>query len=145
MTVSDHIFWKNKELEEETRSANLAMAAFVKRCFTLMDRGFTFKLVSNYVNMITATDNKVLCEFKFEFLREVCNHEHYIPLSLPLPSTRITGQRSSRVHSDPIEDEQDLRHLALASLKNLMAKHSLDARYAMKVHHARHHHVAGTR
>uniref|UniRef100_A0A673Y8G6 Dedicator of cytokinesis 10 n=1 Tax=Salmo trutta TaxID=8032 RepID=A0A673Y8G6_SALTR len=169
MTVSDHIFWKNKELAEETRSANLAVAAFVKRCFTLMDRGFTFKLISNYVNMITATDNKVLCEFKFEFLREVCNHEHYIPLSLPLPSARITGQKSSRVHRDPIQysltgefcrkhfltglllrelglalqDEQDLRHLALASLKNLMAKHSLDARYAMKVRHARQHHVAG--
>uniref|UniRef100_A0A4W5LFS5 Dedicator of cytokinesis 10 n=1 Tax=Hucho hucho TaxID=62062 RepID=A0A4W5LFS5_9TELE len=163
MTMSDHIFWKNKELAEETRSANVAVAAFVKRCFTLMDRGFTFKLISNYVNMITATDNKVLCEFKFEFLREVCNHEHYIPLSLPLPSAHITGQRSSRVHRDPIEysltgefcrkhfltglllrelglalqDEQDLRHLALASLKNLMAKHSLDARYAMKDKQAR--------
>uniref|UniRef100_A0A3P8YJA4 Dedicator of cytokinesis 10 n=1 Tax=Esox lucius TaxID=8010 RepID=A0A3P8YJA4_ESOLU len=162
MTVSDHIFWKNKELAEETRSANLAVAAFVKRCFTLMDRGFTFKLISSYVNMITATDNKVLCEFKFEFLREVCNHEHYIPLSLPLPSARITGQRSSlgfrgthfnvldmpeysltgefcRKHfltglllrelGLALQDEQDLRHLALACLKNLMAKHSLDSRY----------------
>ncbi|CAB1348488.1 unnamed protein product, partial [Coregonus sp. 'balchen'] len=150
MTVSDHIFWKNKELAEETRSANLAVAAFVKRCFTLMDRGFTFKLISNYVNMITATDNKVLCEFKFEFLREVCNHEHYIPLSLPLPSARITVDvpeysltgEFCRKHfltglllrelGLALQDEQDLRHLALASLKNLMAKHSLDARYAMK-------------
>lgn len=30
-----------------------------QRCFTLMDRGFTFKLISNYVNMITNSDNKV--------------------------------------------------------------------------------------
>lgn len=29
-TVSEHIFWKNKDLAEETRSANLAVAAFVK-------------------------------------------------------------------------------------------------------------------
>lgn len=29
-TVSEHIFWKNKEMQEETRSANLAVAAFVK-------------------------------------------------------------------------------------------------------------------
>uniref|UniRef100_A0A673Y4W4 Dedicator of cytokinesis 10 n=1 Tax=Salmo trutta TaxID=8032 RepID=A0A673Y4W4_SALTR len=133
MTVSDHIFWKNKELAEETRSANLAVAAFVK----------------------------VLCEFKFEFLREVCNHEHYIPLSLPLPSARITVDvpeysltgEFCRKHfltglllrelGLALQDEQDLRHLALASLKNLMAKHSLDARYAMKVRHARQHHVAG--
>lgn len=32
-----------------------------------------------------------------------------------------------------LQDEQDIRHMALASLKNLMAKHSLDSRYALKV------------
>uniref|UniRef100_A0A669D656 Dedicator of cytokinesis 10 n=1 Tax=Oreochromis niloticus TaxID=8128 RepID=A0A669D656_ORENI len=154
-TVSEHIFWKNKEMPEETRSANLAVAAFVKRCFTLMDRGFTFKLISNYINMITATDSKVLCELKFEFLREVCNHEHYIPLSLPLPSARITASvpeynltgEFCRKHfltglllrelGLALQDEQDLRHLALATLKTLMAKHSLDARYATKEKQAR--------
>uniref|UniRef100_A0A8C8E0N2 Dedicator of cytokinesis 10 n=1 Tax=Oryzias sinensis TaxID=183150 RepID=A0A8C8E0N2_9TELE len=156
-TVSEHIFWKYKELVEETRSANMAVAAFVKRCFTLMDRGFTFKLISNYINMITAADNKVLCELKFDFLRDVCNHEHYIPLSLPfhkalmvnmfipslqLPEYNLTGE-FCRKHfltglllrelGLALQDEQDLRHLALATLKNLMAKHSLDARYATKV------------
>uniref|UniRef100_A0A671SE74 Dedicator of cytokinesis protein 10-like n=1 Tax=Sinocyclocheilus anshuiensis TaxID=1608454 RepID=A0A671SE74_9TELE len=154
MTMSDHIFWKNKELAEETRSANMAIAAFVKRCFTFMDRGFTFKLISNYVNMITASDNKTLCELKFEFIREVCNYEHYVPLSLPIPSARITGQRKTHALDFPeyslteefcrkhfltglllrelglaLQDEQALRHLALACLKNLMAKHSLDSRY----------------
>ncbi|XP_077960787.1 dedicator of cytokinesis protein 10 isoform X2 [Gasterosteus aculeatus] len=154
-TVSEHIFWKNKELAEETRNANLAVAAFVKRCFTLMDRGFTFKLISNYINMITAADSKVLCERKFEFLREVCNHEHYIPLSLPLPSARITVSvpeynltgEFCRKHfltglllrelGLALQDEQDLRHLALATLKTLMAKHSLDSRYATKEKQAR--------
>ncbi|XP_077960822.1 dedicator of cytokinesis protein 10 isoform X11 [Gasterosteus aculeatus] len=165
-TVSEHIFWKNKELAEETRNANLAVAAFVKRCFTLMDRGFTFKLISNYINMITAADSKVLCERKFEFLREVCNHEHYIPLSLPLPSARITDHASPEPQSTHVsvpeynltgefcrkhfltglllrelglalQDEQDLRHLALATLKTLMAKHSLDSRYATKEKQAR--------
>lgn len=164
--VSEHIFWKYKDLGEETRSANSAVAAFVKRCFTLMDRGFTFKLISNYLNMITATDSKVLCELKFEFLREVCNHEHYIPLSLPLPSARISDHTSPEPQSThaavpeynltgefcrkhfltglllrelglALQDEQDLRHLALATLKSLMAKHSLDARYATKEKQAR--------
>uniref|UniRef100_A0A672MF34 Dedicator of cytokinesis 10 n=1 Tax=Sinocyclocheilus grahami TaxID=75366 RepID=A0A672MF34_SINGR len=167
MTMSDHIFWKNKELAEETRSANMAIAAFVKRCFTFMDRGFTFKLISNYINMITASDNKMLCELKFEFIREVCNYEHYVLLSLPIPSARITGQGAPRapplcvscvakLHALDfpeynlteefcrkhfltgllmrelglaLQDEQDLRHLALGCLKNLMAKHSLDSRY----------------
>uniref|UniRef100_A0A8C5ABD2 Dedicator of cytokinesis 10 n=1 Tax=Gadus morhua TaxID=8049 RepID=A0A8C5ABD2_GADMO len=149
-TLSDHVYWKHKELPEETRSTTLAV-----RCFTLMDRGFTFKLISNYVTMITASDSKMLCELKFEFLREVCNHEHYIPLSLPLPSARITGRRLEytltgefcRKHfltglllrelGLALQDEQDLRHLALATLKTLMAKHSLDGRYATKEKQAR--------
>lgn len=28
---------------------------------------------------------QTLCEFKFAFLRVVCNHEHFIPLNLPMP------------------------------------------------------------
>ncbi|XP_072319395.1 dedicator of cytokinesis protein 10 isoform X2 [Eucyclogobius newberryi] len=164
--VSEHIFWKNKDLPEETRIANGAVAAFVKRGFTMMDRGFTFKLISNYINMISATDSKALCGLKFDFLREVCNHEHYIPLSLPLPSARISDHASSEPQSFhasipeynltgefcrkhfltglllrelglALQDEQDLRHLALATLKSLMAKHSLDARYATKEKQAR--------
>ncbi|KAI5626392.1 dedicator of cytokinesis protein 10 isoform X2 [Silurus asotus] len=155
MTMSDHIYWKSKDLPDETRSASQAIAAFVKRCFTLMDRGFTFKLISNYINMITNSDNKMLCEFKFDFLREVCNHEHYIPLSLPIPSARITVDipeysltgEFCRKHfltglllrelGLALQDEQDIRHLALANLKNLMAKHSLDSRYALKEKQAR--------
>ncbi|XP_067221956.1 dedicator of cytokinesis protein 10 isoform X1 [Chanodichthys erythropterus] len=166
MTMSDHIYWKNKEFAEETRSANIAIAAFVKRCFTFMDRGFTFKLISNYINNVTASDNKTLFELKFEFIREVCNYEHYVPLSLPIPSARITDKESPETQSAQVgfpeyslteefcrkhfltglllrelglalQDEQDLRHLALACLKNLMAKHSLDSRYAIKEKQAR--------
>ncbi|XDV31788.1 hypothetical protein PO909_002743 [Leuciscus waleckii] len=155
MTMSDHIFWKHKEFAEETRSANMAIAAFVKRCFTFMDRGFTFKLISNYINMITASDNKALFELKFEFIREVCNYEHCVPLSLPIPSARITvgfpeyslTEEFCRKHfltglllrelGLALQDEQDLRHLALSCLKNLMAKHSLDSRYAAKEKQAR--------
>ncbi|KAG1934718.1 dedicator of cytokinesis protein [Pimephales promelas] len=166
MTMSDHIFWKNKEFAEETRSANMAIAAFVKRCFTFMDRGFTFKLISNYINMITASDNKALFELKFEFIREVCNYEHCVPLSLPIPSARITDKESLETQSAQVgfpeyslteefcrkhfltglllrelglalQEEQDLRHLALSCLKNLMAKHSLDSRYAVKEKQAR--------
>uniref|UniRef100_A0A8C6TP59 Dedicator of cytokinesis 10 n=1 Tax=Neogobius melanostomus TaxID=47308 RepID=A0A8C6TP59_9GOBI len=134
-TVSEHIFWKNKDLVEETRCANAAVGSFVK--------------VSVPFLSVLCT---ILCELKFEFLREVCNHEHYIPLSLPVPSARIsalipeynlTGE-FCRKHfltglllrelGLALQDEQDLRHRALATLKSLMAKHSLDARYATKVH-----------
>lgn len=36
---------------------------------------------------------QTLFEFKFEFLRVVCNHEHYIPLNLPMPFGKGRIQR----------------------------------------------------
>lgn len=40
-----------------------SLSVSLQRCFTLVDRGFTFKLISNYINMITATDSKVKTNF----------------------------------------------------------------------------------
>ena len=36
---------------------------------------------------------QTLFEFKFEFLRVICNHEHYIPLNLPMPFGKGRIQR----------------------------------------------------
>lgn len=36
---------------------------------------------------------QTLYEFKFEFLRVVCNHEHFIPLNLPMPFGKGRIQR----------------------------------------------------
>lgn len=98
-----------------------------QRCFNLMDRGFVFKQINNYMSCFTPGDPKVdqwwhtscsehavvsqssaffffliqtLFEFKFEFLRVVCNHEHYVPLNLPMPFgkgriLRFQGERIS--------------------------------------------------
>uniref|UniRef100_A0A8C2EUI5 Dedicator of cytokinesis 10 n=1 Tax=Cyprinus carpio TaxID=7962 RepID=A0A8C2EUI5_CYPCA len=157
-SMAQHLLDSDK-LTVNIESANMN-SCFIHpiRCFTFMDRGFTFKLISNYINMITASDNKMLCELKFEFIRELCNYEHYVPLSLPVPSARITEldlmikcyiltEEFCRKHfltglllrelGLALQDEQDLRHLALACLKNLMAKHSLDSRYATKEKQAR--------
>lgn len=93
----------------------------IQHCFTFMDRGFVFKQINNYMNCFVPGDPKVffffkhkdfflrlivcpkklllLClfqtlfEFKFEFLRVVCNHEHYIPLNLPMPFGKGRIQR----------------------------------------------------
>lgn len=37
--------------------------------------------------------HQTLFEFKFEFLRVVCNHEHYVPLNLPMPFGKGRIQR----------------------------------------------------
>lgn len=36
---------------------------------------------------------QTLYEFKFEFLRAICNHEHYVPLNLPMPFGKGRIQR----------------------------------------------------
>ncbi|XP_048389273.2 dedicator of cytokinesis protein 9 isoform X8 [Stegostoma tigrinum] len=80
-----HITQKYKDKPEEARNANHSLAVFIKRCFSLMDRGFVFKQINNYMKWFSPGNPKTLFELKFEFLRVICNHEHYIPLNLPMP------------------------------------------------------------
>ncbi|XP_029394200.1 dedicator of cytokinesis protein 10 isoform X12 [Mus pahari] len=161
MGLCDHVIWKYKEAPEETKRANHSVARFLKRCFTFMDRGFVFKMVNNYISMFSSGEFKTLCQYKFDFLQEVCQHEHFIPLCLPIRSANIpdplTPSESIReLHASDmpeysvtnefcrkhfligillrevgfaLQEDQDIRHLALAVLKNLMAKHSFDDRY----------------
>lgn len=161
MSLADHMIWKNKDALEETRRANHSVARFLKRCFTFMDRGFVFKMVNNYISMFSSGDPKTLCQYKFDFLQEVCQHEHFIPLCLPIRSANIPdpltpSESIQELHASDmpeysvtnefcrkhfligillrevgfaLQEDQDIRHLALAVLKNLMAKHSFDDRY----------------
>ncbi|XP_055472405.1 dedicator of cytokinesis protein 10 isoform X6 [Psammomys obesus] len=161
MGLCDHVIWKYKNSLEETRRANHSVARFLKRCFTFMDRGFVFKMVNNYISMFSSGEFKTLCQFKFDFLQEVCQHEHFIPLCLPIRSANIPdpltpSESIQELHASDmpeysvtnefcrkhfligillrevgfaLQEDQDIRHLALAVLKNLMAKHSFDDRY----------------
>ncbi|KAI1899148.1 hypothetical protein AGOR_G00058550 [Albula goreensis] len=88
-----HITQKFKGNLDAARNANHSLAVFIKRCFTFMDRGFVFKQINNYINCFLPGDCKTLYEFKFEFLRVVCNHEHYVPLNLPMPFGKGRIQR----------------------------------------------------
>lgn len=36
---------------------------------------------------------QLLVEYKFEFLQTICNHEHYIPLNLPMTFSKPKLQR----------------------------------------------------
>ncbi|XP_020648249.3 dedicator of cytokinesis protein 10 isoform X1 [Pogona vitticeps] len=161
MVISDHVVWKHRDALEETNNANHSVGRFLKRCFTFMDRGFVFKLINSYISMFGPGDPKILFQYKFDFLQEVCNHEHFIPLCLPIksadipdPTTPSETTQQYRASDVPeytltnefcrkhfliglllrevgwaLQEDQDIRHMALAVLKNLMAKHSFDDRY----------------
>ncbi|XP_069474277.1 dedicator of cytokinesis protein 10 isoform X2 [Ambystoma mexicanum] len=169
MIFSDHVIWKYRDALEETRNANQSIARFLKRCFTFVDRGFVFKLINSYVNMFGPGDHKILYQYKFDFLQEVCNHEHFIPLCLPIrsaniPDTATPSDSTQGFHASDMpeytltndfcrkhfliglllrevglamQEDQDVRHVALAVLRNIMAKHSFDNRYADKERQSR--------
>uniref|UniRef100_A0A8C6LJ83 Dedicator of cytokinesis 9b n=1 Tax=Nothobranchius furzeri TaxID=105023 RepID=A0A8C6LJ83_NOTFU len=155
-----HITQKYKENLDASRNANHSLALFIKRCFTFMDRGFVFKLINNYMNCFLPGDPKTLFEFKFEFLRVVCHHEHYVPLNLPMPFGKGRIQRFQDLQLDysltddfcrnhflvgfllrevgtALQEQKEIRQISIQVLKGLMIKHTFDDRYAAKSHQAR--------
>ncbi|XP_045139700.1 dedicator of cytokinesis protein 9 [Echinops telfairi] len=155
-----HITQKFRDNPEASKNANHSLAGFIKRCFTFMDRGFVFKQINNYISCFAPGDPKTLFEYKFEFLRVVCNHEHYIPLNLPMPFGKGRIQRYQDLQLDysltdefcrnhflvglllrevgtALQEFRDVRLLAISVLKNLLIKHSFDDRYASRSHQAR--------
>ncbi|XP_063323540.1 dedicator of cytokinesis protein 9-like isoform X2 [Pelmatolapia mariae] len=155
-----HITQKYKDNLDAARNANHSLAVFIKRCFTFMNRGFVFKQINNYMNCFVPGDPKTLYEFKFEFLREVCNHEHYVPLNLPMPFWKGRIQRFQDLQLDylltddfcrnhflvglllrevsgALQESREIRQIAIQVLKGLMIKHTFDDRYASKSQQAR--------
>ncbi|KAL5004607.1 hypothetical protein ScPMuIL_018063, partial [Solemya velum] len=153
-TIAHYIMQKYKEQPRETKNANHSLAFFIKMCFCLMDRGFVFQLVAAHMDNFGAISHKVLQESKFEFLRIVCSHEHYIPLCLPLLRRgnikNFTDMRSDYMLSEEfrrnhylvglllqelkfsLTEPRDIRRSAITVLRNQIAKHAFDDRYTAK-------------
>ncbi|XP_057710343.1 dedicator of cytokinesis protein 11 isoform X1 [Corythoichthys intestinalis] len=93
LSIMPHITIRHTEIPEEARCVNLSLAHLIKRCLTFMNRGFAFGLVNHYMCHFSFKDPKVLTEMKFHFLMAVCNHEHFIPLNLPMAFGRTKLQR----------------------------------------------------
>ncbi|XP_053295467.1 dedicator of cytokinesis protein 9 isoform X2 [Pleuronectes platessa] len=155
-----HITQKYKDNLDAARNANHSLAVFIKRCINLMDRGFVFKQINNYINGFMPGDPKTLFEFKFEFLRVVCNHEHYVPLNLPMPFGKGRILRFQDLQLDysltddfcknhflvglllrevgaALQEFREIRQVSIQVLKNLMVKHTFDDRYTSKSQQAR--------
>ncbi|KAM6909379.1 dedicator of cytokinesis protein 11 isoform 2-T2 [Xenentodon cancila] len=152
LSVMPHITIRHMEIPEEARCINLSLASFIKRCLTFMNRGFAFGLVNHYMCHFNLKDPKVLTEMKFEFLMTVCNHEHFIPLNLPMAFGRTKLQRVQeqslefslteeycrnhflvglllREVAEALQQGPEVRQLAVSVLKNLLIKHAMDDRY----------------
>uniref|UniRef100_A0A452I7N8 Uncharacterized protein n=1 Tax=Gopherus agassizii TaxID=38772 RepID=A0A452I7N8_9SAUR len=155
LAIIPHVTIRYSEIPEESRNVNFSLANFLKRCLTFMDRGFIFNLINDYVSGFSRKDPKILVEFKFEFLQTICNHEHYIPLNLPMTFAKPKLQRVQDVNLEynltdeycrhhflvgmllretalALQDNYDIRFTAITVLKNLLIKHAFDNRYQHK-------------
>ncbi|KAM4537330.1 dedicator of cytokinesis protein 11 isoform 2-T2 [Odontesthes bonariensis] len=152
LSIMPHITIRHMEIPEEARCINFSLANFIKRCLTFMNRGFAFGLVNHYMCHFSLKDPKVLTEIKFEFLMTLCNHEHFIPLNLPMAFGRTKLQRVQeqslefnlteeycrnhflvglllREVAEALQQAPEVRQLAVSILKNLLIKHAMDDRY----------------
>ncbi|XP_077444428.1 dedicator of cytokinesis protein 11 isoform X2 [Stigmatopora argus] len=152
LSIMPHITIRHTEIPEEARCVNLSLANLIKRCLTFMNRGFAFGLINHYMCHFSFKDPKVLTEMKFNFLMALCNHEHFIPLNLPMAFGRTKLQRVQeqslefslteeycRNHflvglllrdvAAALQQGAEIRQLAVSTLKNLLIKHAVDDRY----------------
>lgn len=97
--VSLEIAEKHIQHVQYARQLNTSLAFFIHDCFSLVDRGFVFSLIKCYLKKFAlAPADLNLTEFKLDFYRIVCSHEHYVILNLPLGAQLYpmgTGSQSS--------------------------------------------------
>ncbi|XP_048400109.2 dedicator of cytokinesis protein 11 isoform X2 [Stegostoma tigrinum] len=160
LAIIPHVNLRYSEIPEESRSVNISWAHFMKRSLTLMNRGFIFNLINDYVSCFSPKDPKTLTEYKLDFLHIVCNHEHFIPLNLPMSFAKSRLQRIQDLQLEctltedfcknhflvgllltelaaALNESRDIRHEAIAIVKCLMMKHAFDDRYSHKNMQAR--------
>ncbi|XP_053329057.1 dedicator of cytokinesis protein 11 [Spea bombifrons] len=155
LSIIPHVTIRYGEIPEESRNVNMSLANFIKRCLTFMDRGFVFNLINDYMSGFSPKDPKILTEYKFEFLQTICNHEHFIPLNLPMVFAKPKLQRVQDLNLEysltddycknhflvgmllrellhAIQENFDARYIAISTLKYLLIKHAFDNRYQHK-------------
>uniref|UniRef100_A0A4W4H8U0 Dedicator of cytokinesis 9b n=1 Tax=Electrophorus electricus TaxID=8005 RepID=A0A4W4H8U0_ELEEL len=145
--VGPHITQKYKDNLDATRNANHSLAVFIK-----------VRPTSGWP--LCACLPQTLYEFKFAFLRVVCNHEHYVPLNLPMAFGKGRIMRFQDLQLDysltddfcknhflvglllrevggALQEFKEIRQISIHALKSLLTKHAFDDRYASKSQQAR--------
>lgn len=117
--VSELVIRLNRDTKdmEFIQKLNSSLAFFIRDLLNLADRSFVFSLIKSYCENISQVGHPIplmsesvinqLCCLKIDFLRIVCNHEHYFALNLPFnsplfPSENLLARSNSFVHKKNI-------------------------------------------
>uniref|UniRef100_A0A8C2E8G2 Dedicator of cytokinesis 11 n=1 Tax=Cyprinus carpio TaxID=7962 RepID=A0A8C2E8G2_CYPCA len=160
LAIMPHITMRYVDVPVEARSVNFSLACFIKGYYLRLPNQLLQHCTDALITFFTQC-LQALTEMKFDFLMTVCNHEHYIPLNLPMAFGRTKLQRVQdqnleysltedycknhflvglllREVADGLQGCPEIKQLAVAALKNLMIKHAMDERYnAFKVSYIR--------
>ena len=125
---------------------NSDIGYFFKDIINVMDRGVVLDFIGKYVRDLNPNRNAILERLKFQFLGIICDHEHYIPLNIPIKveidtvanlSSRLwekhflVGLLLHEVLALQLSPEAENRLIGIEFLRNLLLRHSLDPRYQM--------------
>lgn len=149
-----YVTTKHKEMPSQVSKLNIAVAHFLKKCLTFMDRGFVLRLINSYMSSLSTCESTFVRSAKLLFLKIIVSHEHYVSFNLPVQSGQ-SPQGWSPYSQYYMSDEYcryhflcaillrevsssfclpyEYRHSAIACLRDLLAKHELDDRYQSKV------------
>ncbi|VDN17644.1 unnamed protein product [Gongylonema pulchrum] len=78
------IIAKHRDLPQECRHANSALAYFLRYCLSFMNRGSVFSWIHCAVEKMDESDSRTIRFHKLEFLQIIFGHEHLVPLCLPV-------------------------------------------------------------
>jgi len=129
------------------------LAYFLQSCFGIMDRGVVFSIIQQYLHNIQA-NNLNFRIFRLNFVRIICEYEHFVPLSLPfvsgseicvepldknpdfekrhvLPGILLRALQETLVadYTENALDMVELRQKCIATICGLFRKHDGDKRY----------------
>lgn len=122
---------------------NASLSFFIFDLFSVMDRGFVFGLIKTYYKVLISKNASIpdLMNYKIDFLRIVCSHEHYVALNLPFgtpytttkppcsPTPSTTSNNSGTSYVSSIQDLYNklLHCLYFCSFKGSIERAALHA------------------
>ncbi|VDN01206.1 unnamed protein product [Thelazia callipaeda] len=77
------IIAKHRDLPQECRLANAALAYFLRYCLSFVNRGLVFTWIHHSVESMDESGSRTVLDYKLDLLHVLGSHEHWIPLCLP--------------------------------------------------------------
>ncbi|KAH3762526.1 DOCK family protein [Pelomyxa schiedti] len=127
-----------------TQLLNREIALFLEKLFSVINKGYLFKLIHTYVNCFPAS-NPELAELKWTFLRLLFNSYHFITLNIPEEDNTTTellepfmkkhflsGLLLYEMQLAVKESPRHIWYQAIEILKDLLFMHDHDPRYKDK-------------